>query len=275
MARNVQQIQTQLQQELAAQQALGNLTGLTSVSMSAIYTCWFFIIAVAIAFEEQQQDAFTSNLETIANNAVWRTPAWIQAQSFLYQYGSVLTVNPTTLEMYYTTVIPSQQIINACAVVITPNGVTNVKVATGSPLGALSSPQLVSYKAFLTTILGSGTQLNVLSQSADVLNITGTIFVNGQDPNVLTNVINALLNYMNLIPFNGTVRLSDVETVILGVPTVTDWQPSSISAVAGSNPTFYLINNNLIQSRNYPTVAGYIATDGNLSTSLTVTVAQS
>lgn len=278
MARTVSQIKAQLYAELVNQQSLGNLTDLTSPSMAALYKCWFFIQAVAIAFEEQIQDALKASFDLKATQVPYRTQAWIQAKTFEFQYGDVLAIDTTLINMYYPVIDPAKKIINACSVTVTPNGVTNIKVATGSPLGALSTPQLTALKGYEATILGSGVQINVISGVADILTIAGIVYINGQDPNVGTNVFTALLNYMSLIPFNGTIKVTDIEEIIRGVDTVTDWKPSQISVSPNTAPTVDLISSasgvTTLNARSFATVAGYVQTDGNLPNSLTFTVSQ-
>ena len=265
--RSIAQIQASI---IASKNSQAALNPLTSTSQVSYWNLWSWIMAVAIALLEQIMLIFFGEINTIEAMSHGGTAAWIQAQILLFEYPNVVTINPD-FSINYNPVNTALQIISNCAVTASNSGVLTIKATTGGTTPTvLTSNQIIALQSYLDTIISPNQFYIIISQTADIMVLIGTVFYNGQfNATIQTNVIAALNNYIaqfTTLPanggnFNGVVKMSDIENVILGVQGVVDWQPLTISITpsVGSPPPSYLINNGLIVSRNFQTVAGYIA----------------
>lgn len=263
--RSIAQIQASITAFKNSQAALNPLTSTSQVSY---WNLWSWIMAVAIALLEQIMLIFFGEINTIESMSHGGTAPWVQNQILLFEYPNIVTINPD-FSVNYNPVNPALQIISNCAVTTSSSGVLTIKVVTGgtSPT-VLTANQITALQSYLDTILSPNQFYGIISQTADIMILAGTVFYNGQfNATIQQNVINALNNYIaqfttspiNGGNFNGIVKMSDIENVILGVQGVVDWQPLTISITPSGGSASYLINNGLIVSRNFQTVAGYIA----------------
>jgi len=206
---------------------------------------------------EQLMNAFETEIEAFTNQDVAGTALWIQNKLLQFQDGDVVQVNPD-FTVGYATIDTSKRIITAAAVVPF-NGVVNCKIATGSPLAPVSSIQLVEVASYLDALLPAGMRVNLISIPADVIKIIASIYFNGQyDVVIQANVIAALNSYLSLLPFNGVVKISDIEKIILNVAGVTDVVFTEISVTPNGGLSIYLVQSGTTIARNYQTYAGYL-----------------
>jgi len=241
--------------------------------------------AAATATFEQIYDAYTADIENDIAAAAPQTPQWFQAQMLKFQFNllspQVLQFDTVNFAPYYTTVIPADQVIKYCSVVAGPLGQTLIKVAaqvSGLPAqiddgmgGGAYSGSLAAAQSYANLLSDPAITVNVLSDPADVFYCFATIYYQGGYSAIIkTTVVNAVIAYLNGIPFNGYLTLSALEQAILEVAGVNDVVFTNVQA--GISTTAYgsgtvlvsgtdglLPNGNVLQ-RNYSTVAGYIAT---------------
>lgn len=277
MARQISEIQQQMLDNIAAETTLGSL--LTSTSKRAIYRLFTYIVAVAINALEQLIDIFSASVEATAAAAAPATPAWLQAQIFNFQYS------PTTPQVVqlinfapaYPVVDETLRIVSRCSVTTNLSSQVVIKVATGEPPAALSAPQLAALQSYLNEIGIAGVVYNVISEASDKLYVQANIFYQGQYSAVIkANVIQAIDNYLAALPFNGQVKITDLEDAITGVEGVTDVVLVNVRARANGTAFAsgsYMVQNQQTISRLWNTVAGYMVgetTGGNtLQDSLT------
>lgn len=265
MARTTTQIQQQILDNIASDVTLGPL--LTSTSKRAIYRLVAFIVATAINFLEQLIDIFTLNVQTIAAAAAPATPTWLQAQIFKFQYSAT---TPQTIQLInfapsYPIVDTTLQIVSRCSVTTTVSNQVQIKVATGTTPAALNNTQLNALKAYVNPPNGvgiAGVTYNITTGNSDKLYIQANIYYRGDYSAVIsTNVINAINAYLSVLPFNGQMKLSDLETNVRAVTGVNDVVFVNVSARAdgtafGSGT--YLIQGQQIVSRLWNTISGYM-----------------
>ena len=271
MARSVAVIQNQIRASLAGTPIA---VLLNNTSMVSIYNLMIYVVSVGINLWEQLADNYVTTIEAIVANAVPGTPPWIQAQALLFQYNATtpdfVAVDPVTFAVEYPIPNPSDRIIGNCAVVVGPTGIVIIKVTTGTPPGPISSPEKTALTSYFNTILPAGQTFNIISVLADLLQINGNVYFNGQyGASIQANVIAALNTYiatfststLNGGSFNGIIKVTDIEKVILSVPGVTDWDCSQITATptGGSPINLVLADQQLL--RNYQTYSGYVAND--------------
>jgi hypothetical protein len=280
MARPILQIQQQILDSIAADATLG--TTLTSTSKRAIYRLFAFIVATAINILEQLMDVFTTNVETIAATASPATPSWLQAQVFKFQYSATVpqTIQLTNFAPAYPVVDTTLQIITRCSVTTTVAGQVQVKVAKGTTPTALASAELTALQAYINPPYGigiAGITYNITSGNSDKLYVQANIYYSGEFSSVISaNVITAINTYLSALPFNGKVKLSDLELAIREVTGVNDVLLTNVSArpdsVAFGSGT-YLIQDQKTISRIWNTISGYIVpettTGQDLSSTLT------
>lgn len=277
MARQISEIQQQMIDNIAADSVLGTL--LTSTSKRAIYRLFTYVVAVAINALEQLMDIFTAEVEAVASAAAPATPSWLQAQIFNFQYSPT---TPQVIQLInfapaYPVVDETLRIITRCSVTTNLSNSVIIKVATGEPPAALSGPQLAALQSYVTEIGVAGVVYNVISQASDKLYVQANVYYQGQYSAVIkANVVAAIENFLAGIPFNGQVKISDIEDAITGVEGVNDVVLVNVRARADGTAFAsgsYLVQNQQTASRLWGTVAGYMvgetSTGNTLNDSLT------
>lgn len=234
MARSISIIQSAI---LAAVAADPILSGINSPSSTAIWQKWANIVATAQATEEQLNDQFITNAESILSQNAPGTVAWVQKMLGYFQYSATtpqaIQLDTTTLNPYYPVVDTSLNIISRSAIV-TPYvdstgaiaghpGMIQIKVATGTVPGALSPTQLSALQSYFNIIKPAGVAYQCFSVPADKLFCNLTVWYNGVYSSTIQNsVFNAYNNFLANLQFNGVLRLSDLEIAIKAVTGVVD-----------------------------------------------------
>ena len=130
---------------------------------------------------------------------------------------------------------------------------------------ALSAAQLNALKAYVNPPNGigiAGVTYNITSLNADKLYVQANIYYRGDYSAVISaNVIAAMNAYLAALPFNGQMKISDLESSIRNVAGVNDVVLINVSARAdltafGSGT--YLVQTNLVIARLWNTISGYI-----------------
>ncbi len=273
MARKIAQIEQQILDQVAADPDLSPV--LTSTSRRAIYRLWAYITSVAISMLEQLMDIFNAQVESTVAKGAPASAAWIQDRVFQFQYSTDVPqiIQLVNLAPTYPVIDPSLRIITRCSVTTNIANNVIVKVAKGDPPQALDSSQLNAVQSYVNLIGADGISYNVISTDPDLLYIQGQVFYNGQYSDVISaNVLQAINAFFAQLPFNGQMRISSLEFAIRSVVGVTDVLLQNVSARA-YNTAFgagtYLVLNNQVISRLWPTVSGYMipeTTAGNTPT---------
>jgi hypothetical protein len=261
MAREISVIETQIIDSKDADPILS--AKLTSTSKRAIWRLWAFVCAVAISILEQLMDQNKIEVETLVSQAAPGTPQWLQAQVFKFQYSSTSpqVIQLINLAPQYPTVDPSLRIVTRCSVTTDLANIVTVKTAKNEPPEALASLELDALASYIHQIGVAGIQYNVVSLAADRLYVQAQVYYTGLFSSVIkTNVILAIDNYLAGIPFNGQIKVSELEEAILDVDGVTDVILQNVVARADSTAFgsgTALVSGNTINSRLWPTLAGY------------------
>jgi hypothetical protein len=262
MARAISLIQQQILDNVAADPTLGPL--LTSTSKRAIYNLWAFIVAVAVNVVEQLIDIMNAFVESVAAAAAPGSPAWVQAQVLNFQYSDTVPQVAQLINFApaYPVVDPTLRIISRCSISTDLANNVQIKVATGTTPAALSTDQLAALVAYVKVFGVAGITYTSNSTDADRLYIQAEVYYLGQygTAEVLA-VQTAIANFLATIPFNGVLKVSDLEAAIRTVPGVDDVLLQNVSARAAT--TAYgsgtsLVLNNQVVSRIWNTVSGYI-----------------
>jgi hypothetical protein len=276
MSRSISEIQQQMLDNIAADTTLGTL--LTSTSKRAIYRLFTYIVAVAINTLEQLIDIFTASVEDIASKAAPATSAWLQNQILKFQYSAT---TPQVIQLIdfapaYPIVDETLRIISRCSVSTNLSSSVLIKVATGATPAALSAPQLSALQSYVSQIGIAGVNYSVTSDVSDKLYVQANVYYLGQYSAVISaNVVAAIEAYLSAIPFNGQVKITDIEDAITGVEGVTDVVLVNVRA-RGNSTAFasgsFLVQNQQTIGRLWATVAGYIVGETTASNTLTDTL---
>ena len=282
MARQISLIQQQILDAIAADTTIG--PQLTSASKRAIYRLLAFIVAAAIGMVEQLMDIFSASIEATAAAAAPASYAWLQAQIFKFQYSSSIPqlVQFINFAPSYPVEDLSLRIITRCSVTTSLSNSVLIKVAKGTTPGPLSVPEVTALTAYVNPPFGigvAGINYVVSSKDSDKLYVQASIFYQGTYSNVIKqNVINAINDYLAALPFNGQMKISDLEKAIRNVEGVNDVVLVNVAArpnatVFGSGT--FLVQANNVMSRLWATDSGYMVSETTsgqtLSDSLTFT----
>lgn len=262
MARSISDIQQTMLDAIAADSVLSTL--LTSTSRRAIFRLFTYIVAVAINGLEQLIDIFKAEVETIATAAAPATQPWLQDQILKFQYSPTV---PQVIQLInfapaYQVVDELLRIVTRCSVTTNLSNNVLIKVATGEPPAALSAPQLAALQSYVNEIGIAGVIYNVTSEASDKLYVEANVYYDGQYSAVIqANVIEAIENFLAAIPFNGQMKISDLEESITSVEGVNDVVLVNVKARANATAFAsgsFLVQNQQTIGRLWSTVAGYM-----------------
>lgn len=262
MARSISLIQQQILDNVAADRTLSTL--LTSTSKRAIYRLWTFVVAVAVNVLEQLIDIFKAIIEAIAASAAPGSPAWLQAQVLKFQYSDAVPQVAQLINFapQYPVVDSSLRIITRCSITTDLANNVLIKTATGTTPGALTGPQIAALAAYIKVMGVAGITYTNQSGAADRIYIDAEVFYLGQYGSaIILAVQTAIAAYLSALPFNGVLKVADLEAAIRTVPGVDDVLLRNV--IARDAGTAYgagtaLVLNNQVASRLWNTVSGYI-----------------
>ena len=261
MARSVDTIQAEI---ITNVQAQPELAPANSTSRRAIWRLWTFVVAVAINLLEQLMDIFQTNVEATVALSAPQTALWVQDKVFKFQYSAT---DPQIIQLI--DLVPQYPVVNSDLTIVTRCSVkTNiasevlVKVAKEEPPTALDNLELSALQSYINTIGVAGISYAVSSTASDKIYIEAIIYFQGQYSSVIqANVIAAIESYLANIPFDGVLRISDLEIAIKSVAGVNDSVLNNVIARADVLPfgkgTRLIIHNELL-IRLYNTTSGYI-----------------
>ena len=277
MARSQADIRTLMDD---AQAAESNLSTLTNPSQTSIFNLEKDIVAEVTNLHEQLWDELRDDLEAQIAAAPPASPAWIQSQVLKFQYDAT---NPQVLQLInfapsYPTIDTDLQIVTRCSVKTDLNKIVKIKVAKSDPPTTLAALEYSSLTGYLNNIMPAGVGFDLVNLSGDRLYVNAEVFYNGEyTSSIQSNVEAAINNYLANIPFDGLVRISELEDSIQAVPGVTDVKLKTIKArpnttVLASAITIYDVITTPTNARVWDTVSGWIISEDTVSNTLADTI---
>ena len=272
MARTIEQIQAGI---IADIQATPELAEANSTSKRAIWRLFAYVQASAILLLEQIIDTFVTANELKISQGIPATASWLNSKVLEFQYSAT---NPQIVELVnfvpvYPVIDKSLRLITRCSVVTTLSSQVIVKVAKNDPPVALTSTELSSLQSYINQIGVIGVNYNTQSLTSDKLYIDAEVYFDGQYSTVISaRVISAINTFLSTLSFNGILKVSDIELAIRGVVGVSDVLLKNVKMRSDVTPFTggtFLIQNNTVISRIFPTISGYIVgetTTGNTFT---------
>jgi hypothetical protein len=275
MARSIAEIQAAI---IASVQADANLAQAASTSQTAIWRLWTFIVATAIAILEQLQDVFQSNNEAIINLAAPQTAQWLQDRVFKFQYDAT---TPQVLQLIdlvpqYPITDETKRIVTRCSVTSNLTNKVLVKVAKSETPEALTSPEISALQTYVNTLGVAGIKYVVSSTNSDKIYIQAQVYFAGAYSAIIqANVIAAIETYLGSLPFNGTLKISDLEIAIRNTEGVNDVIFNNVKARRDADSlsaATSLVLANTVITKQWATVAGYIVGETTASNTLADTL---
>lgn len=255
------------------------LKSVANTSKRGIWRQWTFNIAVSIALCEQQIDVLQAQIDAVVAKAPAATSAWIQDKVlnyFQFDPNVPQVVKLVDFVPKYPIEDPSLRIITRCSVVTSSSYIVDVKVAKQNPPVQLSVDEYNALVTFLKTIGIAGVYYNVINRVSDKIYIEGQVKYFGSYSAVIkTNVISAINNYLASIPFNGILKVIDIEKTIRNVEGVDDVLLKNVRVREDGTllpSATYLINNFTLVQSAYPTVSGYIVEETTAGNTFTTTI---
>ncbi|MDN3671516.1 nucleotidyltransferase [Flavobacterium branchiarum] len=223
MAKKITDISNEIYAKIAADSTLPN-----SISQSAIYRRFIFIISYAIWLLDSLFDTHKAEVTDIIEQQFPHRPSWYRTKAKAFQYGFDLIEDT---DKYDNVGFPEEQIENSKIIkysaVTQSAGQLLIKIATESDgvLSPISTPQKASFDAYMSEITDCGVKYIVVNHLPDILLLNLQIF---RDSLVIDNtgmsilygnfpVQDAILEYMKELPFNGELVLFDLETKLKNI----------------------------------------------------------
>jgi hypothetical protein len=232
MARTISQIVGLME---AAHAAEPSLSPLNNTSATARWRLIYYVVATVIFGFEVLMDRLKAEVEEIRDASIPGTVEWYRLKAFDWQNGHAVVL--VSGRPGYAVDDPASRIVARSAVLELPTGGLIVKVAkaSGGVLSALNSTELASIVGYYREIHFAGTPVAVLSQNADVIKITGTVYHDGTlaTSDVAAAIDVALKAYLAGRPFNGRVRYAEILAVLMAVAGVSDISGMAVLVDAG------------------------------------------
>jgi hypothetical protein len=259
MARTLTEIQAAILAEKDNQPALATLD---SPSTTAIWRLWVFVVASALWVQEQLWELFKVQLQDIANRTAAGTAPWYAQKVREFQWsGTALyyLVFDANNQAVYNQVSAADRIVRYVAVTERSDGTVVIKAAAdgGGVPQPLTTPQITALVDYLLRIKFAGTVTEVISLPADTIRCPMEVYYRpGINPTLLLEQVKtAVRNYLNSLPFSGTLLIEHIQDAVQRLEPVTSVKLGTIQA--GNPPTLELA----AISRMYETLAGYIVHD--------------
>lgn len=262
MARTKDQIKAQMDAEQATH---STLSGLTSPSQTADYTLWKDVFANETLIVEQIWDALRDEINANILKAAPGTPAWIKAQVLKWQYSAVV---PQILQLIdyapsYPIIDTTLQLVTRCSVKTDLNKIVNIKVNKSDPPVPLSFTEYVNLLGYMNQIMFAGVSFQIINYTSDKLYMVADVYYDGQyATNIASAVESAIETYLAAIPFDGQVKISDLQEAVMNTTGVTDIEIFTIKCRQDTIPlasatTIYDLTTG-VNARVWDTVAGVI-----------------
>lgn len=272
MARDQEQIQQGIILDVQAQPELAEIS--SNTSRRADWRLWTFVISGAILLLEQLIDVFKAETDDKILKAIPGTPSWLTRKIFEFQYSAT---NPQVVQLVdlapkYPVIDESLRIITRASVVTTLANTTVIKAAKSEPPAALSNTELSSLQSYVGIIGTAGINYVCKSDNPDQVYLDIEVYYDGQYSTVIAGTVqNAIDNYLANLPFNGQLKTSDLDFAVRGVVGVNDVLLKNVKvradATAFADGTF-LVQNNTVISRLFPTIAGYVVPENTVSNNI-------
>lgn len=235
--RDYQSEEDVFQHFLEVKESYPELNGLDSESPIAIWRLFGRVFA-KLTFESRRLlNLFYTEISTIIAENQVGTLEWYRLQCLKFQYGDDLLISDGRIA--YVEENEAKKIIkyaSATLVLHELNGTflqeVVLKVAkqdAGKPI-SLDNAEYQSFKSYIAKIMFANTYVSIISESTDYIKIIGNIYFDSLliEADIKQNVIHAIKNHLQHLPFNAQVLKNDIREVIRDVTGVNDCDLTTI-----------------------------------------------
>lgn len=260
----IEDIQQSILDAMAADIVLAPL--LTNTSKFSIFRLIAYVVATAIWTMYQLQDIFRTEINTTIANLKPHSIRWYAQKSRAFQYGYDLIEETDMYDNSLLTPdqIAASQIVSYAAVVELERGI-RIKLAKtiGADLGALTTPELLSFTAYMKEVKDAGVRVKITSSAPDDLRLAiriqyNPLVLNGDgsriDGTAATPVKDAIKTHLKNLPFNGLFSVQKLVDAIQAVEGVSDMNIDQVQTRYGAL-LFSTVNINVIPDAGYLRIA--------------------
>ena len=242
----------------------------SSGSKVAKWRLWLWIVAVASWVIENIVDNRVIQIAAIVNGQRPHNLRWYEDQTMNWQYGYELQWLDDD-HWDYMIDDPASRVIEAVSAEENEYGEIVLKVVKldGVDLVPLDTTEVESLEAYWKAYKDAGVKVILVTQAADQLQIEATVVRNrlvlSEDGTLLRdsaiNTLNiALQEYMDSIPFNQLIRITDLEAAAKSAEGINDFVVTVMKIKASGDPGWTTVDREVI-----PT-SGFAQIDYNAST---------
>jgi hypothetical protein len=205
MAKTVQQIYNELVAEKATKP---ELAGLNSSSQTAIYTLWLWVVAYAHKLLYDMWDVTKAEISQVASQQIIGTKPWYTGLALNWTGGS----KPVTACW----VVEALTTLDKKVIMKVANSTAGVGYAN------LSDADLSALKIYIASKKVIGTDLDIISQTADLLLLKFSIKYIGVQAVVEAAVKSHIKNYLASMAFGSQLSITVLANSIFSVAGVLD-----------------------------------------------------
>lgn len=246
MSRNISSIYNEM---LSAKEQNPELQGLNSVSATAIWRLWMWVVAAAIFTVEMFHDLFIAEVENIISTKTPGTLLWYRNRCLDFRYGVALEV--TDGRITYPADDSTSPLLAQCSVREAADGLV-IKIAkddSGELVPLSDTPQkseLSAFVAYLSSIKYAGTPIRVINSPANLLHMELNVWYDplliSADGTLLADdsrIIDVTItDFLRNLEFDGRLKRSSLIHAIKSVQGVKD---ASITLLEHKYEDYYYI----------------------------------
>jgi len=219
-------------------------------------------VAVASWVIENIAELRVTEISSIINGQRPHNIRWYEDQALVWQYGHDLEwINDD--HWGYAIEDPAAKIVKAVSATESEEtGTIVIKVAkqVNGYLEPLSDPEVEHLGQYWKRNKDAGVQVAIVTAEADVLKFEATVVRNrlilAQDGTLLRDsavnpLLNALAEYLDNVPFNQVIRITDIEAAAKGAEGIIDFVIISLHIRPGDTLDWALVDREVIPSSGF------------------------
>ncbi|KXX70769.1 hypothetical protein [Flammeovirga sp. SJP92] len=197
-----------LTDEETLKEALADLNKPASTSKFGIWRLWLYVVSYALYLQEVIFELHQIEVNKLVDASKVHTAEWYEDKIKQYQHGDPILLHQESKQPYYEVEDDSKKVVKFVAV--TGRGVALVKVKGEN--GKLLDSEAEGVKAYLAEIQEPGAQMGVVNLESDKLILHADLYYSPEFDRltVESNVQSAVESYIQNLPFNGSLLISDL-----------------------------------------------------------------
>ena len=237
----------------------------SSGSKVAKWRLWLWIVAVASWVIENIVGSGELTISAIVNSSRPHNLRWYEDQTRDWQYGHELVWLNDDHWGYATDDIATR-LASGVSATETGNGEITIKVVkeVGGVYTPLTTIELDSLTAFWTRWKDAGVHILLVSTIANELRITATVvrdrLILAADGTLLRDssvdpLTAALADYMDAVPFNGVIRVTDIESAAKSAEGIKDFVITELAISDDGGNTYTTVDREVIPSSGFANIS--------------------